>query len=47
MPAFEVQGRIVFPTLLALLAAAVVLPAIELNEAAILDAPLPLNVANC
>jgi hypothetical protein len=44
-PAFEVQGNTVFPALL--LPAAVALATTELNDAAILDAPLPLNVANC
>lgn len=47
IPTFEVQGNTVFPALLALLAAAVALATIELNDSAILEAPLPLNVANC
>jgi len=46
-PTFKVQGNTVFPALSALLAAAVAFATTELNDAAILDAPVPLNVANC
>ena len=47
IPAFEVHGDTALSLLVAPLAAAAALPAIELNDVNILDSPLPLNVANC